>query len=301
MGLKYKSFKAQDGADIFFVEQGEGRPLVYLLGFLDTIETSQALLARWSRQFRCIMFDYRGFGKTPATNVGGIEQSARDLHDLLVYLDLKDVALVGYSMGGSVSFSYFSQFGDERIGRLALVDTTPKVINENGWNLGLRQGRYSRDDFEHDLRSICENPPLFHMNFYLHAATLSRPEAYPAFPSRDDVGGWLAAVMAKTGLAERFARRVFFKETDRAQRELEETFWTSMAGGDWRSTLANINVLTLCLYADPGSCYSPLVGRRLVAEIPNATLETIPEATHHFVRDKFCEFVTMIDEFCSPS
>ena len=113
MALDYRRFKAQDGAEIYYAEQGTGTPLVYVPGYLDTVETSQSLMARWSERFRCVMFDHRGFGQTHAAPVAGVEQSARDLHDLLEFLDLRDVFFVGYSMGGSVAFSYFEQFGSD--------------------------------------------------------------------------------------------------------------------------------------------------------------------------------------------
>ncbi len=301
MALEYKVFQSQDNADIYYVDQGSGRPLVYVLGFLDTIETAQSLLARWSRRFRCVFFDHRGFGQTPITEAAGVEQSARDLHELLVRLDLHDVALVGYSMGGSVAFSYVEQFGTDRIGRLALVDTTPKLINEGEWRLGLWQGRYTRSDFDFDLRVVYENPPLFHMSFYLHAATPSSPDVAPAFPPADDTEAWLQAIVAKTGLRDRLARRVFFKDYPLQQRELERKYWNSMTGGDWLGAPSKIDVPTLCLYAEPGSFYSPKTGEWLIKQIPGSSLDLIHGSTHFCFKDKFEEFVAKLDDFFSQS
>lgn len=301
MALDYRRFKAQDGAEIYYAEQGTGTPLVYVPGYLDTVETSQSLMARWSERFLCVMFDHRGFGQTPAAPVAGVEQSARDLHDLLEFLDLRDVFFVGYSMGGSVAFSYFEQFGSDRIGRLALVDTTPKLINEGDWNLGLWQGRYTRDNFEFDLRQVRENSPLFHMTFYLHAATLSNPDDDLIFPPADDAEAWLAAIVEKTGLRDRLLRRVFFKETTDEELRQEQAYWDSMTGGDFLRVPPTIDVPTLCLYASPGSFYSPRTGAWLKSQIPNARLDTIEASSHLCAKDQFETFVGKIAEFAGEA
>ena len=171
MMIEYKSFKSYDNEEIFYIELGEGRPLVYVVGFGDTVEMAYPHALRWSERFHCVLFDHRGYGKTPYTPKGGVEESARDLHSLLCALNLDDVVLVGYSMGGAVAFSYFEQFGSERIGRLVLLDTNPKLINDSSWNLGLWQGLYTSQDYEHDLHVIEDNPPLFHLSFFVRAST----------------------------------------------------------------------------------------------------------------------------------
>ena len=299
MALDFQSITAQDGTEVFYVEQGTGTPLVFIPGYLDSVETCQSLLASWGERFRCVMFDHRGFGQTPASPTSGVEQSARDLHDLLTQLDLRDVAVVGYSMGGSVMFSYFEQFGSERIGRLALVDTTPKLINEDGWNLGLWQGRYTRANFDFDMRSVCENSPLFRMTFYLHAATRSNPEDELTFPPAADAEAWLAALVAKTGLRDRLLRRVFFKEKTEEELQQEQKYWSSMTGGDFRHVLPSIDVPTLCLYASPGSFYSPRTGEWLAKQIPNARADTIEGSSHLCAKDQYETFVTKIADFCA--
>ena len=301
MALDYRRFEAQDGAEIYYAEQGTGTPLVYVPGYLDTVETSQSLMARWSERFRCVMFDHRGFGQTPAAPVAGVEQSARDFHDLLEFLDLRDVFFVGYSMGGSVAFSYFDQFGSDRIGRLALVDTTPKLINEEDWNLGLWQGRYTRENFEFDLRLARENSPLFHMTFYLHAATLSNPGDELVFPPADDADAWFAAIVEKTGVRDRLLRRIFFKETTDEELRREQAYWNSMTGGDFLRVPPTIDVPTLCLYASPGSFYSPRTGEWLASQIPNARVDTIENSSHFCAKDQFETFVGKIAEFGGES
>ena len=230
MMIEYKSFKSYDNEEIFYIELGEGRPLVYVVGFGDTVEMAYPHALRWRERFHCVLFDHRGYGKTPYTPKGGVEESARDLHSLLCALNLDDVVLVGYSMGGAVAFSYFEQFGSERIGRLVLLDTNPKLINDSSWNLGLWQGLYTSQDYEHDLHVIEDNPPLFHLSFFVRASTPVSLGIPADFPDSDDLDGWFDRALKITGLRERFIRKVFFKEASEDDRRLESLYSESMSG-----------------------------------------------------------------------
>ncbi|MBQ9372848.1 MAG: alpha/beta hydrolase [Thermoguttaceae bacterium] len=298
MKIEYQSFISDDGVEIKYVDMGAGRPLVFVIGYDETVQTSISFLSRLSERFRCIAFDHRGFGASPASANVGIDRSACDLNRLLEVLDLDDVALVGYSMGGSVAFSYFRQFGGARVSRLVLADTSPKLINEGDWSLGLWQGRYGREDFERDLATLVSDPALFHLSFYLRAATPSQIDAPPSFPPFDDPEAWLARVVEHTGIKERFIRRVFFVERSEERRALEREYWNSMTGADYLTSVSLIDKPTLCLFADPGSFYSPLTGKWLVDHIPNAQLATIPNACHVFPKENGEDFVQNIFDFC---
>lgn len=297
MMIEYKSFKSYDTEEIFYIELGEGRPLVYVVGFGDTVEMAYPHALRWSERFHCVLFDHRGYGKTPLTSKGGVEESARDLHSLLCALNLDDVVLVGYSMGGSVAFSYFEQFGSERIGKLVLLDTNPKLINDSSWNLGLWQGLYTSEDYEHDLRVIEENPPLFHLSFFVRASTPIKAGAPTVFPDTDDLDGWFDRALQITGLRERFLRKVFFKEVPVDQRRLERLYWESMTGGNWLRVIEKIDVPTKCIFADPGSFYSPRTGEWLATRLPQGTLETLSNATHMCPKEKFEDLVGIVERF----
>ena len=299
MKLEYSSFVAEDGATISYADVGSGRPLVYLIGFDETVAGSNALLSRWSARFRCIAFDHRGYGASTEGSEVGVDRSARDLQALLERLDLSDAALVGYSMGGSVALSYIEQFGDARLSRLVLADATPKLINEDGWSFGLWQGRYTRADYEKDCRALLEDPALFRLSFYLRASTPSAPESPPQFPTSDDSEEWLGVVVERTGIRERLARRVFFVDAPLERRETTLKYWRSMTGVDRRDAVKSIQASTLCLFASPGSFYSPSTGRRLVELIPDAKLEVVADAAHTFPKDKFEEYASRIESFCA--
>ena len=55
-----------------------------------------------------------------------------DVHQLLEHLDLKDVVLLGWSMGCSVLWSYWDLFRSDRLSKLIMVDEPSPVPGERG-------------------------------------------------------------------------------------------------------------------------------------------------------------------------
>ena len=133
MKLEYLTATVDDGAEIAYVDVGEGRFLFYVDGFGGSVATANGIIERFykSGAFRTVAFDQRGYGKSPVASDCGVERSAADLRALIERLDARDVALVGYSMGGSVLFSYFEQFGTDRVAKAVFVDTCPKLLNDD--------------------------------------------------------------------------------------------------------------------------------------------------------------------------
>jgi len=301
MKLEYKSLVADDGAEICYADVGSGRPLVYVYGFGESVALTNALLERWGSRFRCVFFDQRGFGSSPSVPDVGVERSALDLRLLIEKLNLQDVSLVGYSMGGSVSFSYVERFGTERLRNLVLADTAPKLLNDDSWNLGLWQGKYVRSDYDRDMKNIVDDPELFHLCFYARAATkiYDSKEQIDLFPADDDKPGWLAKVVELTRLRESLVKRVFGIEYPDEKRRVERRYWETMTLGDWREVLPSINVPTLCLCAEPGSLYSPETAAYMTSRIPNATFRALSNAAHTCPKDNFGDYSTIIGDFCA--
>lgn len=299
MRLELQNIITDDGTKISYVDVGNGRPLVYINGFGEDVASAHHLIENWSQNFRCMTYDHRGFGKSELSPSIGVERSAQDLHMLLETLDLKDVSLVGYSMGGSVAFSYVEQFGTSRLGRLVLADTAPKLINENDWHIGLWQGRYTREDFIRDLKTIVDNPTLFHLSFYARAATKSLYNSIvTCFPDYDDVKGWFSRVADLTKIRESLLKRIFTCNFSDEKKNGERRYWETMTGGDWRHVLKSIKIPTLCLYASPGSFYYSATAEYMADQIPNAQIEAIENASHVCPKENFAEFTNKIANFC---
>jgi len=96
---------------------GDGRPVVLIHGWpLSGEAWSENLPALEQAGYRVITYDRRGFGRSDKPTAGyDYDHLADDLHDLLTELDLTDVTLVGFSMGGGEVARYVSRHGKERL------------------------------------------------------------------------------------------------------------------------------------------------------------------------------------------
>ena len=78
---------------------------------------------------RVITYDRRGFGNSSQPTVGyDYDTFADDLHRLLEELDLRDVTLVGHSMGTGEVTRYLGRFGSARVAAGVLVSPIPPFL-----------------------------------------------------------------------------------------------------------------------------------------------------------------------------
>lgn len=116
-----------DGATIHGVETGHGRPIVLLHGVTLSVATWPYQLAALSKEYRVIALDARGHGMSRSDSPGwGIDRMASDVAQVLTKLDLRDVILVGHSMGGMMTQQLCLDFPDlarERIAGTILLST----------------------------------------------------------------------------------------------------------------------------------------------------------------------------------
>ena len=116
--------------DLYYEDHGSGRPVVLIHGY--------PLSGRaWDRQIpvllehghRVITYDRRGFGKSSQPTTGyDYDTFAGDLHTLLETLDLRDVALVGHSMGTGEVTRYLGRYGSGRVTKAVLVAPIPPFL-----------------------------------------------------------------------------------------------------------------------------------------------------------------------------
>src|SRR5271155_1867685 len=88
--------------ELYYEDHGSGKPVVLIHGYPlsgASWEKQVAVLLKAGR--RVITYDRRGFGKSsqPATGYD-YDTFAADLRALVMKLELRDFALVGFSMGG---------------------------------------------------------------------------------------------------------------------------------------------------------------------------------------------------------
>lgn len=109
---------------------GPGRPVVLIHGWPLSGEAFQAQIpALRQAGYRVITYDRRGFGRSDKPMTGyEYDTLTTDLHTLLEKLDLDDVTLVGFSMGGGEVARYFSLYGAERLHSVVFASAVPPYL-----------------------------------------------------------------------------------------------------------------------------------------------------------------------------
>ena len=123
---RFSELRAHDGTPLFHRDWGSGPPTLFLHGWgLNSTfwEYQMAFLA--SHGFRAISFDRRGHGRSGDPGRGyDYSTLADDVAAVVEGLDLRDVTLVGHSVGGAEAVRYVTRHGTKRVARLMLVSAT---------------------------------------------------------------------------------------------------------------------------------------------------------------------------------
>ena len=109
---------------------GSGRPVVLIHGWpLSGESFSNQVPALAAAGYRVVTYDRRGFGRSDKPMRGyTYDTLTEDLHTLLETLELTDVTLVGFSMGGGEVARYFGLYGAERLRSVVFASAVPPYL-----------------------------------------------------------------------------------------------------------------------------------------------------------------------------
>jgi len=128
----------QDGTQIYYKDWGAGQPVVFSHGWplsADSWEAQMLFLA--ANGYRCIAHDRRGHGRSSQSwNGNEMDTFSDDLAALIETLDLKDVVLIGFSMGGGEVARYIGRHGTKRLAKAALISAVPPLMLKTAANPG---------------------------------------------------------------------------------------------------------------------------------------------------------------------
>jgi len=122
---------AKDGTKLFVQDWGSGKPVLLLAAWtFDASSWGSQIAALDEKGFRCIAPDRRGHGRSEMPSTGyDLETLTDDVAAVIEARDLRDVTLVGFSMGTVEAVNYLARYGSDRIARLVLVaPTTPFLV-----------------------------------------------------------------------------------------------------------------------------------------------------------------------------
>jgi pimeloyl-ACP methyl ester carboxylesterase len=133
--------------ELYYEDHGSGKPVVLIHGWpLSGRSWERQLPVLLNAGYRVITYDRRGFGESSKPVIGyEYDTLAEDLHKLILNLDLRDVTLVGFSMGGGEVARYLGLHGDERVTRAVFMSAIPPFLlktpqNPEGVDGGVFQG-----------------------------------------------------------------------------------------------------------------------------------------------------------------
>ncbi len=246
-----------DKTTLFYNDWGSGRPVVLIHGWpldSDMWEYQSVFLA--SHGLRVIAYDRRGFGRSSQPWSGyDYDTMADDLKVVLDGLNLNDVTLVGFSMGGGEVARYMGRHGGARVTKAVLVSAvTPYLLKAPDNPDGIERGT-----FDQMIEGLKKDRPNFLATFgkqFFGAGLLN-------FTVTSEILQW-ALMMAMLGSP---------KATLDCVRAFSET--------DFRGDLAAFRVPTLIIHGDADAAVPPAKSARVAASmIQGAELKEYSGAPH---------------------
>lgn len=109
--------------ELYYEDHGAGQPVVLIHGYpLDGSSWEKQTAALLEAGHRVITYDRRGFGRSSKPTDGyDYDTFAADLASVLDTLDLRDVVLVGFSMGTGEVGRYLGTYGSERVDKAVFL------------------------------------------------------------------------------------------------------------------------------------------------------------------------------------
>ena len=115
---------------LFYSSIGTGNPLVLLHGFLESSSIWDPFVKELSEKRQVITIDLPGHGKSGnLEETHSMELMADAVSETLKHLDIKQVTLVGHSMGGYVCLAFCKKFPIMTKG-IVLLNSTPETDSE---------------------------------------------------------------------------------------------------------------------------------------------------------------------------
>jgi 3-oxoadipate enol-lactonase len=243
---------ANQGAKIFWDEQGHGEPILLIMGLGYTAHMWHRTRPLLAPRFRTIAFDNRGVGRgdIPAGPYP-IALMASDAAAVLDAAEVKTAHVFGVSMGGMIAQELALQY-PQRVRSLILGCTAA------GGPTAVR----SEPEVTHMLKARAEMAPE-------QAAEAALPFIYDVGTPRERIEEDLAI------------RRPWLPRPESYLAQLQGILaWESY------SRLPAIGAPTLVIYGENDRLVAPGNGKIIAERIPDAELVVIPRASHIFATDQ---------------
>jgi esterase len=132
---------------------GEGKPLVILHGLFGYSDNWQTHAKKLAEYYQVILVDQRNHGHSPWSDEFTYDLLVDDLKELLDDLEVKEVILLGHSMGGKTAMRYAQRYPDD-LEKLIVVDIGIKTYPAH--HDQILQGLHAVDTTDLSSRSVAE-------------------------------------------------------------------------------------------------------------------------------------------------
>ncbi|MBK8209033.1 MAG: alpha/beta hydrolase [Rhodospirillales bacterium] len=257
-------FAADDGTEIRVQVAGSGPPIVLLHEWASSHRVWEPIAHRLADRFTIYRWDARGHhghGEAlppVAAGVVSVERMADDLACLLDHFRLQRPVVIGHSMGALTLWAYVARHGCAELGKVGIIDQSPKLTTDAAWRLGIygdwpaeRDAAFvagMRADFvETVVRLVCCG---------LNRRARTRFES--GHPGIERLRTYLA-MLDNVPLIE---------------------VWETLSRADFRPVLPTIVVPALLVYGGESNYYPPATGPYVRDAMPDARL-LIYDGTDH--------------------
>ena len=112
-----KSAEKEENIQLAYQDYGEGKPIILIHGWpLSHKMWEYQIPALVESGYRVITYDRRGFGESDRPwNGYDYDTLAADLYNLIEHLEISEIVLAGFSMGGGEVARYIGNYGTSKI------------------------------------------------------------------------------------------------------------------------------------------------------------------------------------------
>ena len=244
--------------EIYYEDHGYGKAVVLVHGWpLSGASWEKQVTDLLRAGHRVITYDRRGFGHSSKPSTGyNYDTFTEDLHKLVTELDLRDFALVGFSMGGGEVARYFGKYGSEGVSRAVFMSAVPPFLLKTDDNPEGVDGAA----FEGIKAGILADRPAFLSQFLSN------------FFNVDQLGGKLVSDQVV---------QLCWNIAAGASPQGTLDCVTAFSSTDFRNDLRRIDVPTLVIHGDADRIVPlPVSGKRTAEMVEGSKLITIEGAPH---------------------
>ncbi|WP_378186095.1 alpha/beta fold hydrolase [Aquimarina sp. W85] len=111
--------------NINYTTHGQGKPIVFLHGFLENLSMWQTIVPEFLEQYQCIAIDLPGHGGSDNLGyVHSMETMAEVVKSVLETLKIDKAIIIGHSLGGYVGLAFAEKYTHSLLGLLLLNSTS---------------------------------------------------------------------------------------------------------------------------------------------------------------------------------